>query len=256
MENSTLIKENKKVASTTDVYPKVSKELITEINNMLSYAIYNGIIINTEVNSLIESKSLNDLINAHNILVKNIAPATPKSIEYTKKLRSEGQNKPIFSKLPLVRNLIFLTLLFLALFIVTALSPDVNNTSLNKGLMNNSGLPLLLNLSFLASVAGLGVVFYLLKQVSDSIKESTMVLEESISYIAQIILGIIAGLIMSEIISFYSTKPENIDLFNKGALALIGGFSSEAIFSILQGIINKIKSIFIVPKTNVKNIYK
>ncbi|CAM1367303.1 conserved membrane hypothetical protein [Tenacibaculum litoreum] len=254
MENNTLQKDSKKVVSTNSngVYPKVSKELITEINNMLSYAIYNGIVINTEVNSLIESKDLNDLINAHNILVKNIAPATPKSIEYTKALRGEGQNKSIFSKLPVVRNLIFLALFFLVLFIVTALSPDVNNNSLDKGLMNNSGLPLLLNLSYLASVAGLGVIFYLLKRVSDSIRESTMVSEESISYLAQIVLGIIAGLIMSEIISFYTKSPEDIDLFNKGVLALIGGFSSEAIFSILQGIIDRIKSIFIIPKTNIK----
>ncbi|GFD97250.1 hypothetical protein KUL156_56150 [Alteromonas sp. KUL156] len=250
MENSTLIKDTKKVVNTTDVYPKVFKELITEINNMLSYAIYNGITINTEVNSLIESKGLNDLINAHNILVKNIAPATPKSIEYTKKLRSEGQSKSIFSKLPIVRNLILLALSFLILFIVTALSPNVNNNSLDKGLMNNSGLPLLLNLSYLASVAGLGVIFYLLKRVSDSIKNSTMVSEESISYLAQIVLGIIAGLIMSEIISFYTKSPEDINLFNKGILALIGGFSSEAIFSILQGIIDRVKSIFIVPKPN------
>ncbi|WP_428742691.1 hypothetical protein [Tenacibaculum sp.] len=248
MENTTPVKEIKKIPNTNDIYPKISKELITEINNMLSYAIYNGILINTEVNSLIESKDLNDLINAHNLLVKNIAPATPKSIEYTKTLRSEGNGKSIFNKLPIVRNLIFLTLFFLVLFIGTALSPDVNNSSLDKGLMDNSGLPLLLNLTFLASIAGLGVVFHLLKKVSDSIKESTMVSEECISYIAHIILGIVAGLIMSEIISVYTSTPENIDLFNKGALALIGGFSSEAIFSILQGIIDRLKSVFIMSK--------
>ena len=79
-----------------------------------------------------------------------------------------------------------------------------------------------------------------------------MVSEESISYLAQIVLGIIAGLIMSEIISFYTKSPEDINLFNKGVLALIGGFSSEAIFSILQGIIDRVKSIFIMPKTNTK----
>ncbi|WGH76755.1 hypothetical protein P8625_06260 [Tenacibaculum tangerinum] len=252
MENNVLKKESTVTSITTpnEVYPRVSKELITEINNMLSYAIYNGIVINTEVNSLIESKDLSDLINAHNILVKNIAPATPKSIEYTKKLRTSGEKKSIFGKLPIVRNLVFLALFFLILFVVTALSPNVNNDSLDKGLMNNSGMSLLLNLSFLASVSGLGVVFYLLKKVSDSIKESTMVSEESISYFAQVVLGIIAGLIMSEIISFYSSKPEGINLFNKGILALIGGFSSEAIFSILQGIIDRIKSIFIVSKSN------
>ncbi len=241
-EQKTVPKEN-----TEGISPKVISELSKEINNMLSYAIYNGIIINTEINNLIQNSSVDDLINAHNLLSKNIAPATPKSIEFTKKLRSLENGKSIFNKLPLVRNLIILALSFLALFIITGLSPNVNNHSLNQGIMNNNGFSLLLNLTFLSSISGLGVLFFLLKKVSDSIKNTTLVAEESISYIAQIILGIIAGLIMSEIISFYSSDPKNIDLFSKSILALIGGFSSDAIFSVLQGIIDRIKSIFTSP---------
>ena len=84
----------------------------------------------------------------------------------------------------------------------------------------------------------------MLKDVSSSVKEGTLIPEDSIYYIALIVLGIIAGLIMSEILSLYTNDPNNINLFNKSILALIGGFSSDAIFSILQGVINKIKSIF------------
>lgn len=226
---------------------EVINELSQEINNMLSYAVYNGIIINTEVNGLIQNSSVDDLINAHNLLAKNIAPATPKSIEYTKLLRDNEKGRSIFNKLPLVRNLILLALIFLILFITTALSPNVNNHSLSEGILDNNGISLLLNLAFLSSVSGLGVLFYLLKKVTDSIQNCTLVEEEFISYTAQIILGIIAGLIMSEIISFYSTSPQNIDLFSKSVLALIGGFSSDAIFSVLQGIIDRIKSFFTTP---------
>lgn len=233
--------------NTEGISPKVISELNKEVNNMLSHAIYNGIIINTQVNNLIQNSSVDDLINAHNLLSKNIAPATPKSIDFTKKLRSLENGKSIFNKLPLVRNLILLAVVFLILFIATGLSPNVNNRSLNEGIMNNNGVSLLLNLAFLSSISGLGVLFFLLKKVSDSIKNTTLVAEESISYIAQIILGIIAGLIMSEIISFYSNDPKNIDLFSKSILALIGGFSSDAIFSVLQGIIDRIKSIFTSP---------
>ncbi|CAL2079935.1 conserved membrane protein of unknown function [Tenacibaculum sp. 190524A02b] len=229
------------------ISPQIVNELSKEINNMLSYAIYNGIIINTEVNSLIQNSSVDDLINAHNLLAKNISPATPKSIEFTKRLRSSETKKSIFNKLPLVRNLILLALTFLLLFIITGLSPQVNNHSLDEGIMNNNGISLLLNLAFLSSVAGLGVLFFLLKKVSDSLKSCTLVPEESISYIAQIILGIIAGLILSEIISFYSSDPKSINLFSKSILALIGGFSSDAIFTVLQGIIDRIKTIFTSP---------
>ncbi len=229
--------------------PGISQEVIdklsAEINNMLSFAVYNGIIINTEVNSLIQNSSVDDLINAHNLLCKNIAPATPKSIEYIKELHKEGKGKAIFSKLPLVRNLILLALFFLISFIITGLSPEVNNNSLDKGIMNNNGIPLLLNIIFLSSVSGLGVLFYMLKSVSSSVKNGTLVPEDSIYYIALILLGVIAGLISSEIVSFYKTEPDGINLFNKSILALIGGFSSDAIFSVLQGIIIRIKSIFI-----------
>lgn len=229
--------------------PGISQEVInemsSEINNMLSFAVYNGITINTDVNSLIQNSKVDDLINAHNLLCKNVAPATPKSIAFTKKLYQDGKGKSMLNKLPIVRNLILLGILFLAIFILTGLSPEVNNNSLDKGMMNNNGFPLLLNIGYLASVSGLGVLFYLLKSVSKSVKEGVLVPEESIEYIAQIILGIIAGLILSEILSIYITNPNNINLFNKSVLALIGGFSSDAIFSILQGVIDRIKSIFI-----------
>ncbi|OUR99072.1 hypothetical protein A9Q86_13500 [Flavobacteriales bacterium 33_180_T64] len=241
------------VLKTKNSNPGISKtiidELSYEINSMLSFAIYNGITINTEINTLIQNSSVDDLINAHNLLCKNVAPATPKSIQYTKKLYQDSKGKSVLSKLPLVRNLIILALLFLTIYIVTGLSTEVNNDSLDKGIMNNNGLPLLLNIGYLASISGLGVLFYLLKNVSRSIRKGMLVPEESIEYMAQIVLGIIAGLILSEILSVYITNPNNVNLFNKSILALIGGFSSDAIFTILQGVIDRIKSIFIPVNT-------
>ncbi|AXT57631.1 hypothetical protein D1815_18430 [Aquimarina sp. AD1] len=239
----------KTISPKPEIVPGISKEIIhklsNEINNMLSYAIFNGITINTEVNTLIQNSTVDDLINSHNILCKNISPATPKSIEYTKKLREEEKGKTLFSKLPLVRNLIILSIIFLIAFIITGLSPEVNNDSLDKGIMDNQGLSLLLNLGFLTAISGLGVLFYLLKNVSTAVKNGTLVPEDTIYYVALIILGVIAGLISSEIISFYQKDAQQINLFNKGLMALIGGFSSDAIFSILQGIIDRIKAIFI-----------
>jgi uncharacterized membrane protein YeaQ/YmgE (transglycosylase-associated protein family) len=142
-----------------------------------------------------------------------------------------------------------LALFFLVTYVITGMSPEVNNDSLDKGMMDNSGISLLLNIGYLSSVAGLGVLFFLLKEVSLSLKKGSLIPENAIGYLSQIILGVIAGLIMSEIISFYTQDPQQINLFNKSILALVGGFSSDAIFSILQGIIDKIKGIFISPNT-------
>ena len=234
--------------------PGISQEVIDkmseEINNMLSFAVYNGITINTEVNALIQNSNVDDLINAHNLLCKNVAPATPKSIVYAKKMYESGNKKSILGKLPLLRNLMILAIVFLIAFVVTGMSTEVNNDSLKNGIMESQGIPLLLNLSYLGAVAGLGVLFYLLKNVSTSLKMGTLVPEDAISYMSQILLGIMAGLIISEILSPYIIDPESkVSMFNKSVLALIGGFSSDAIFSILQGIINKVKGVFITPSS-------
>lgn len=223
----------------------VINTLNDEINLMLTFASNNGLIINTEVNTLIQSDSIDDLINAHNLLCKNVAPATPKSIGYTSHIRSIDRSKSVFKQIPLVRNLVILALLFLVAYVSFGQTKYVNNSSLDEGVLNNDGLSLLLNLGFLSSIAGLGVLFHLLKKVSGDVLNSTLVPEETINYVAQILLGIMSGLIISEMIVLYSDNPNDINLFNKSVLALIGGFSADAIFSILEGLILRLKNIFV-----------
>jgi uncharacterized membrane protein YeaQ/YmgE (transglycosylase-associated protein family) len=223
---------------------EVVGKLSEEINSMLIYASRNGIDFSQEMVTLVQDSSVDDMLKAHNLMCKTVAPATPKSINYTRELYSSNTNKSLFAKLPLVRNLIILALVFLCTFVLTALSPEVNNDSLDLGILNNHGLSLLINLGFMASVSGLGVTFYLLKTVSTNLKKGTLIPEDTIYYISLIVLGVIAGLIMSEILSLYTT-PQGINLFNKSILALLGGFSSDAIFSVLQSLIEKIKSIFV-----------
>jgi len=232
----------------------ISKEVVgklsDEINSMLIYASRNGININTDIINLVQNSSVDDIVNAHNLMSKNVSPATPKSINYTRALYTDDKKVTIFNKLPLVRNLIFLALFFLAGFVLTALSPEVNNDSLDLGVLSNKGMSLLINLGFLASVSGLGVAFYLLKSVSTSLRKGTLIPEDTVYYISLIVLGVIAGLILSEIISLYTSDPNGINLFNKSILALLGGFSSDAIFTVLQSLIEKIKALFAPSGTN------
>lgn len=224
---------------------EVINELSEEINNMLSYAVYNGIIIKTEVNSLIQNSNVNDLINAHNLLCKNIAPATPKSIYFLKGLTRNSSKKMFISRLPGIRNLLLLALFFLIMFIVSGMSVEVNSVNLARGILGNDGFRLLKIIIYLASISGMGVLFFLLKNIITSLKEGTLIPEDSVEYSIQILLGIIAGIIMTEIVpsSFLNNSS-----FDKPVLALLGGFSSDAIFSILKGTIDKLKNVFITPK--------
>lgn len=244
MDTTVTATTNKKVINPSNLISLgVTNELKGEINSMLSFALNNGLTINNEINGLLESTKLEDLLNVHGLLIKNVQPATPKSINYLNIINKDGVQETSYNKIPLVRNLIYLSLFFLIAFISTALFPEVNNDSLDKGIMENNGISLLLNLTFLCSISGLGVAFYLLKSVSTAIQKGTLVPEDAIYYTALIFLGVIAGIILSEIISLYTTTS-GINLFNKSILALIGGFSSDAIFSILQSLITKVKQLF------------
>lgn len=232
---------------TKGISPDITKQLSDDINCMLGYASRNAIHINENLLPLIQDSSVDDLVKAHNVLVDNVSPATPKSIRYTRALYTEETAKSMFRKLPLVRNLILLALFFLLMFVLTALSPEVTNDSLDKGVLDNEGTGLLLNLGFLASVSGLGVAFYLLKTVSTAVKKGTLIPEDTIYYVALIVLGVIAGLLLSEIIVVPNeSSTDTINLFDKSVLALLGGFSSDAIFTILQSIIERIKAVFAV----------
>ena len=63
-------------------------------------------------------------------------------------------------------------------------------------------------------------------------------------FIALIVLGVIAGLLLSEIIVVPEGSTDSVNLFDKSVLALLGGFSSDAIFTILQSIIERVKAVF------------
>ncbi|AGC77809.1 hypothetical protein LX97_02012 [Nonlabens dokdonensis] len=230
------------------VSPQLKESLTHEVNQMMAFAVYNGKTVNTDVIPLIQNDSVDDLIHAHNLLCANVAPATPKSIAYTFQLREKNKDKSLLTKLPLVRNLIIMAIIFLITFILTGQSPLVNDASLDLGVMNNHGIDLLFNLGYLVSISGIGVIFYLLKNVTTAVKNSTLIPEDSIYYVALVVLGLISGLVISEILGFYVKDPNNINLFNKSVLALIGGFSTDAIFSVLQGIIDKLKALFTTSK--------
>ena len=250
LEPSKRITENSKPMpeDSRGISKEVIAELSTEINRMISYAVHNGIIINTEVNSLVQNSSVDDLINAHNLLCKNIAPASPKSISFMTATIKNGKNKNLMNSLPQVRNLILLAMFFLVLFVSSVMSEQVSNASLALGILGNNGWQSFSNFIFIAAISGMGVLFFLLKNISSSLKKGALVPEDTLEYTTQIILGVISGIIMSEIMSGVAVTADAVNFLNKAGLALLGGFSSDAIFSILKSLVDKLKNIFITPK--------
>ena len=126
------------------------------------------------------------------------------------------------------------------------LLPSVNEKNQAAGILASSGMTLLYNLLFICSASLLGVMFYLLKTISDKIKNYTLLPVDAIEVNSTIIIGLISGFIISELFNFdIDTIASSIEM-QKMTLALLGGFSSDAIFSTLQAIVNKVKALFSV----------
>lgn len=184
------------------------------------------------------------LISDYNLLISAILPSTPESIKYIS-VEFDGNISDLRSwKIPIVKRYIMLSILALIGLVGFSLLPDVTAENQEKGLLALSGLPLLENLFVIFFASLLGVMFYVLKSIKDKIDTFTLVSVDIFSYNISIMIGIVSGFIISELFTFTSSIMGSSIEVHKMTLALLGGFASDAIFSILQNIVNKIKSLF------------
>jgi len=220
-----------------------TKTVRDDIGLMMNYAINSG---KELPNNISLSGKIDDatLIDNYNAIRKIIAPATVESIRYINSqmiLRGDTRKWyqiPIFTKCVVIAGIALVAL------ILMSLSKDVNEVNQAKGLLNSSGRILFYNLVFICAASLLGVMFYLLKTFGDKIRNYTLIPANSIELNASILIGVISGFVISELFAY---SLENISTqyveIRKMTLALLGGFSSDAIFSTLQGIVNKFKKL-------------
>lgn len=222
------------------------KEIIQQdLHTMIHYAAHRGIPIPSTI-TLNPVADNTTLISDYNTMLNAVKPATVQSIHYINHqiLDSEGEDKKWY-KTPIISKLLLIAAIALVTLIVISLSPDVNAKNQAQGLLASEGLVLLYNLIFICSASLLGVMFYLLKTISDKIKNYTLLPVDAIEVNATIIIGVISGFIVSELFTFNANALGGSIETQKMTLALLGGFSSDAMFSVLKGVVNKLKTLFV-----------
>lgn len=223
--------------------------LANEIKIILDYMYDKGIKLPESLSPQALSENINAfnpalLISDYNLLISAVLPSTPESIKYIS-VEFDGQISDLKSwKIPIVKRYILLSILALIGLVGFSLLPNVTAENQEKGLLALSGLPLLENLLVIFFASLLGVMFFVLKSIKDKIDTFTLVSVDIFSYNISIMIGIVSGFIISELFSFTSSIMGSSIEVHKMTLALLGGFASDAIFSILQNIVNKIKSLF------------
>jgi hypothetical protein len=190
--------------------------------------------------------SLRELSRAHAELAKIVAPATPDLILMLEVESDVPHFKRIFGQTRITRSFILIAVVSILCFIATSLSPYLNDPQYGD-FFTSSGLPLFINELFFLSSAAVGASFSLLFQIDRELTAGTFSPKLQSSYWVQFILGIVAGLLMSTVLSVSSlagvdessVSPTH---FRNAALALIGGFSSSVVQRLIRRLIESLET--------------
>ena len=258
--------------STTDTLAVFRDDnLVEQINVMVEFATGNGydippnllkqramLAVKDQVG--FEETELEELATIHQQLNRIVAPATPQTLILLADERKRGAFLSSIALIPIVRHIIMVSLFFLTMFIVIGQLDMVNQANLKAGILGNQGLVAVVILFYLVSCAGLGACFTALYRLKEFLTESNFDPRYNSTYWVSILLGVISGLFISELL--YTTlvgaatlgdlpdattpgdSPNRFIEMGKPALALLGGFSANMVYKMLQRIVDSIESLF------------
>lgn len=203
-----------------------------------------------------DKQTIRLLAQIHAEFTKLIAPAKPATILY---MQEDAQNYKWWKALgpvPLVRRLMLIGCSFLLLLIALSSTSYVDK-HVGQSLFESQGIEMLVRLTFLLSAAGIGGAFGALFKINEFISTNTYDRKYDSTYYSRLILGLIAGIMLAELIpievitngslngeegnasaSQYFVNPQ----FTKVLFAILGGFSSNAVYNILDRLVFTIES--------------
>lgn len=175
------------------------------------------------------------MAGVHQQLAQLIAPATPRTILLLSREKKNARLR-FLGPVRLVRQMMAVAIFSLATFVVTALSPDVNDVS--GDIFTSSGGELLVNELFLLSAAAVGAAFTALFRANRYIANGTYDPKYESSYWVRFILGLIAGIVLPALIPI-----EGGQALTRPLLALLGGFSASVVYRILSRLVDTLESL-------------
>ncbi|MBU0680720.1 MAG: hypothetical protein KKD73_04790 [Proteobacteria bacterium] len=181
------------------------------------------------------------LATVHWRLSQIIKPAKPSSVMLLEEAATNRSFLHILGPLPFVRQMMMTALLSTLAFILISLSSMVDASPEAGNVLTSSGLQLLYNELFFLSAAGIGASFAALFKVNRYIVEGTYDPKYEPSYWTRFVLGLIAGLILAELIPL--DTGGSLEVLSRPILALLGGFSSSAVYRILNSLVSAVESL-------------
>jgi hypothetical protein len=188
----------------------------------------------TKTKSQNGSKSnIKQLSQIHNQLTQLIAPAKPRTI-----LLLDSHKGSV----PLVKSMLIVAVVSLISIIGISLHGDINVDNAAQSWLQMEGFVLLVNLLFLLFASALGASFASLFEVNRYIVKGTFDPKYQSSYWIRFVLGLIAGIMLAELIPDFSGES-SLQGIGKPALAMLGGFSASLVYRILKRLITAVEAL-------------
>ncbi|WP_187431343.1 hypothetical protein ROLI_026940 [Roseobacter fucihabitans] len=235
---------------------KLRTDTVREIEAMALFLLSDGRAIGQEAAaglSQLEQQAdmpLEGLISLHGLLAEAVAPAKQRSLLSLQQGKASGRMSGFLGPTPGVRRLSIASLFFALTFFAISLSADINIEAMSKSIYELNGTPLAVKLALILSAAGLGASFSALFTVWEDLRKHRYEPLADSAIWMQIGLGVVAGLMLAEIIGSEQVLVEGSDTgagfggMSDTLLALLGGFSASVIHMVLNSIVNALKRAF------------
>lgn len=235
-------------------------KLLREADVMCDYAMANGLAVPATLlknRAILVAKAkdgltvdeIGELASIHQQVNRIVAPATPQALLLMETERQKSNMFSFIGVVPIIRHIMLVSVLFLISFILIGQLEVVDDKNLQRGILGSSGWEAVAVLGYLVSCAGLGACFTSLYRLNNYISDATYDPRYDSTYWASILLGVIAGLFISELLhaTFFAGSEngsDSVTSLGKPALALLGGFSANMVYKILQRMVDSIESLF------------
>lgn len=236
---------------------KFIENLLAEVSAMVNFALASGrpvspsIVDNVQkIHALddltkITSDQLKKLTANHNALAKLLYPAEPRNILYMIEQDEKNKNRTsrFLPRNPFILKLVVFGLICIGGLLICGFSTEVNEKSMNTSILDATGYSFIMKVLFLSSASGLGATFMILSKIKSKFREGSYHPDMDAGYWIAIVLGIISGIIITEIIPVSDTQAADGMADNKMLLALLGGFSSQLVYNILHKLVHSVESL-------------
>lgn len=247
---------------------------------MMNYAFANGLIVPPHVAGTLEKfkteqkkqddnpddDNKNEISNGgkaealtkiHNVLSELVKPAKPQTILL---IANEAKKKsPFFflGKVPLIRQMMFVAVFSLISLITISLSSDICAEHVVKSMFELNGKRLLMVQAILLSASAIGASFIILHRANSYITAGTYDPKYESSYWVRLIVGLISGVILTQLIPLdlgqlsegmatsatVSKKSVASKAMLRVTLALLGGFSANLVYNILNRLVETLQAL-------------